>query len=138
TAPRSASCHVPSSASDGRRPGQASTGTNASSDVAASSSIGSKRVARAVPRRGDWEGRAIDTDTPYRYIQAPTGGTMLDVTLHIEGMSCGHCLNAVNGALNSVPGARVISVQQGRATVQVPSADVTATLVAAVERAGYR
>ena len=63
---------------------------------------------------------------------------MVDVTLHIEGMSCGHCLNAVNGALNSVPGARVVTVQQGRATVQVPSADLTGALVEAVEHAGYR
>jgi copper chaperone CopZ len=63
---------------------------------------------------------------------------MIDVTLHIEGMSCGHCLNAVNGALNSVSGAKVITVQQGRAEVQVGSAEVTKELVAAVERAGYR
>jgi copper chaperone CopZ len=62
---------------------------------------------------------------------------MTDITLHIDGMSCGHCLNAVNGALNSVAGARVIAVQQGRATVQVPSDDVTDQLIAAVERAGY-
>jgi copper chaperone CopZ len=63
---------------------------------------------------------------------------MVDVTLHIEGMSCGHCLNAVNGALNSVPGAKVITVQQGRATVQVPSAEFSGALVQAVEHAGYR
>jgi copper chaperone CopZ len=63
---------------------------------------------------------------------------MSQVTLHIEGMSCGHCLKAVNQALNSVPGARVVSVQIGRAVVETapdgPSAD---QLVAAVDEAGY-
>lgn len=64
---------------------------------------------------------------------------MSKVTLHIEGMSCGHCLNAVNQAIGKVPGARIESVQIGRAVVETgpdgPSAEV---LAAAVARAGYR
>ena len=32
---------------------------------------------------------------------------MRRATLHIEGMSCGHCLNAVNRALSAVPGVRI-------------------------------
>ncbi len=60
------------------------------------------------------------------------------VTLHIEGMSCGHCLKAVNQALHAVPGAHVVSVQIGRAVVETgddgPSEDA---LVAAVDAAGY-
>lgn len=63
---------------------------------------------------------------------------MSAVTLQIEGMSCGHCLNAVNGALASVAGATVVQVQMGRATVEVASAPVTDALVAAVAKAGYR
>lgn len=63
---------------------------------------------------------------------------MKTVTLHIEGMSCGHCINAVNKALNGVEGANVVSVQVGRAVVETapdgPSAD---QLVAAVDEAGY-
>jgi copper chaperone CopZ len=64
---------------------------------------------------------------------------MTPITLHIDGMSCGHCLNAVNRALSSVPGATVQSVQLGRAEVGVDAAsqDVKAALVAAVEAAGY-
>jgi copper chaperone CopZ len=61
------------------------------------------------------------------------------VTLQIDGMSCGHCLNAVNRALSGVPGVAVQSVQMGRAEVEVDAASRTVTdaLVAAVEQAGY-
>jgi copper chaperone CopZ len=62
---------------------------------------------------------------------------MKKVTLHIEGMSCGHCLNAVNQALNGIPGAKVGAVQMGRAEVEVPDAMGSDPLVTAVEAAGY-
>jgi copper chaperone CopZ len=64
---------------------------------------------------------------------------MRQVTLHIEGMSCGHCLNAVNRALSAVPGLKIDGVRLGRADV---SYDETTTqpsdLEAAVADAGYR
>jgi copper chaperone len=60
------------------------------------------------------------------------------ITLHIQGMSCGHCLNAVNRALQSVPGVEIRSVQIGRAEVAVPSPEVAPALVAAVALAGYQ
>jgi copper chaperone len=64
---------------------------------------------------------------------------MKDITLTIGGMSCGHCLNAVNQAINSVPGVEVKSVQIGRAELRVPDADPGADRVrAAIEGAGYR
>jgi copper chaperone CopZ len=64
---------------------------------------------------------------------------MSTVTLHIEGMSCGHCLNAVNKALHAVPGAEVASVQIGRAVIQTgPDGPTAATLADAVTKAGYR
>ena len=64
---------------------------------------------------------------------------MRTVTLNIEGMSCGHCLNAVNRALGALPGVRVDSVQMGRAVV---SYDEQATdpdrITAAVAEEGYK
>lgn len=63
---------------------------------------------------------------------------MVSVLLHIDGMSCSHCLNAINRALSGVAGAVVRSVQMGRAEVDVSSSTVTDALVAAVEKAGYR
>ena len=64
---------------------------------------------------------------------------MRQATLHIEGMSCGHCLNAVNRALSAVPGVKIDAVRIGRADV---SYDETTTrpadLESAVAEAGYR
>ena len=59
------------------------------------------------------------------------------MVLHIEGMSCGHCLNAVNQALAGVAGAKVDSVRIGRAEVEVPETMSSDDLVTAVEEAGY-
>ena len=64
---------------------------------------------------------------------------MRQATLYIEGMSCGHCLNAVNRALSVVPGVRIDALRIGRADV---SYDENTTgpsqLEAAVADAGYR
>lgn len=63
---------------------------------------------------------------------------MPTVTLHIEGMSCGHCLNAVNKALHAVPGALVESVQIGTAVIVTePGGPTAEDLATAVTRAGY-
>ena len=62
---------------------------------------------------------------------------MQKMVLHIEGMSCGHCLNAVNQALAGVAGAKVDSVRIGRAEVEVPETMSSDDLVTAVEEAGY-
>jgi copper chaperone len=64
---------------------------------------------------------------------------MRHVTLHIEGMSCGHCLNAVNRALSSLPGVRIDEVRIGRADVSYDeSVTDPSRLQAAVAEAGYR
>lgn len=64
---------------------------------------------------------------------------MKDITLAISGMSCGHCLNAVSQAINSIPGVEVRSVQIGRAELRVPDADPTGDQVkGAIEDAGYK
>jgi len=63
---------------------------------------------------------------------------MRQATLHIEGMSCGHCLNAVNRALSDVPGVHIDAIRIGRADV---SYDENTTgpsqLEAAIREAGY-
>lgn len=59
--------------------------------------------------------------------------------LHIEGMSCGHCLNAVNRALSALPGVTLEQVQIGRAAVRHdPAVTDAAALVRAVEEAGFK
>jgi copper chaperone len=64
---------------------------------------------------------------------------MRNITLTISGMSCGHCLNAVNKALAAVPGITVNSVQIGRAELLVSDApDAVGPAQAAIEAAGYK
>jgi copper chaperone CopZ len=46
------------------------------------------------------------------------------LTMHIEGMSCGHCLNAVNQALASLTGVQVESVKIGRAELRYDPAKI--------------
>lgn len=64
---------------------------------------------------------------------------MQHLTLHIEGMSCGHCLNAVSRALTDLPGVEVESVRMGRADLRYDEQQVNpARIEAAVTDAGYR
>jgi copper chaperone CopZ len=64
---------------------------------------------------------------------------MRQTTLHIEGMSCGHCLNAVNRALAALPGVRIEAIRIGRADVSYDETATTpAQLETAVTDAGYR
>jgi copper chaperone len=64
---------------------------------------------------------------------------MKTATLQIEGMSCGHCLNAVNRALASLPGVALESVQIGRASLRYDESLITPDAIRdAVAEAGYR
>jgi len=64
---------------------------------------------------------------------------MTEATLHIEGMSCGHCLNAVNRALASLPGVEIASIRIGVAQVRYDERMTSpAALEGAVAEAGYR
>jgi copper chaperone len=64
---------------------------------------------------------------------------MRSLTLHIEGMSCGHCLNAVNQALAQLPGVRLEALRMGRADLQYDETAIEpARIEAAVTEAGYR
>jgi len=63
---------------------------------------------------------------------------MRQLTLHITGMTCGHCLHAVNEALIAHRGVRLESLRMGRAEVRYDE-DITspAAIEAAVTDAGY-
>jgi copper chaperone CopZ len=62
----------------------------------------------------------------------------MTTTVLIEGMSCGHCLNAVNRALAGVAGIRIVSVSIGRAVLEHQEPATLDQAVAAVTAAGYR
>ncbi|MEO7966068.1 MAG: cation transporter [Gemmatimonadaceae bacterium] len=60
------------------------------------------------------------------------------VTLAVGGMSCAHCVRAVDEALKSVDGVEVEGVTIGSATVAYDPTKVTmGTLIDAVSDAGY-
>jgi copper chaperone CopZ len=63
---------------------------------------------------------------------------MRQLTLHITGMSCGHCLHAVNEALVAHPGVQLESLRMGRAEVQYDEQVTTPMAIeAAITDAGY-
>lgn len=63
---------------------------------------------------------------------------MQDIEIRISGMSCNHCLNAVNRALGGVAGVQVKSVRIGQADLKVTDPTATDRVKIAIEEAGYR
>lgn len=60
------------------------------------------------------------------------------VTMKISGMSCGHCVAAVTGALKELDGVDVESVKIGAATVSYdPATTSPSAIAAAVGETGY-
>lgn len=60
-----------------------------------------------------------------------------EVTLTIDGMSCGHCVRSVKAALDSVVGVAVKSVGVGTAVIEASDAAAADRAIAALEAAGY-
>ena len=61
------------------------------------------------------------------------------VKLKIDGMSCEHCVRAVSGALQEVPGVEaVVEVSLDRGEALIDGSAETALLIEAVEAEGYR
>lgn len=59
-------------------------------------------------------------------------------TLKVEGMSCGHCVQAVRKAITEVEGATLEQLAIGSATVSFdPSRTTVGALIEAVADAGY-
>lgn len=60
------------------------------------------------------------------------------VSLKVDGMSCGHCVHAVQKAIAAVPGAKVEHLEIGAATVSFDPAQASVgALLDAVADAGY-
>lgn len=66
-------------------------------------------------------------------------GISMTETLHIKGMSCGHCVKAVEMALKEIPGVHHVQVDlaTGTATVETASALDRETVRRKIEKAGY-
>jgi copper chaperone len=63
---------------------------------------------------------------------------MTTLTIAIDGMTCGHCLRTVDGALRSLPGVSVEHLKVGSATVTFDETVIDQERIAqAIEDAGY-
>ncbi len=63
---------------------------------------------------------------------------MTTTTITINGMTCSHCVAAVQKALAAVPGLQVEAVTIGSATVSTdPASGLLAAAEAAIDDAGY-
>jgi P-type Cu+ transporter len=63
---------------------------------------------------------------------------MEELTLAIDGMSCGHCVSRVKQTLTAVPGVHVRDVSIGSASVAYDASATTPEEIAtAVSAAGY-
>ena len=63
---------------------------------------------------------------------------MEDLTLQIDGMSCGHCVARVKKALSNLDGVNVRSVEVGSAEMRYdPSRISPDQVLEAVDAAGY-
>lgn len=65
---------------------------------------------------------------------------MAELTLAVDGMTCGHCTSAVATALEAVPGVGRVSVDlvAGTATLDADAAVDRAAIASAIDEAGYR
>ena len=82
----------------------------------------------------------LDSVLGYRLYTAgePTSSTSMTTILSLAGMSCGHCIRAVEAALAKA-GASVVRVTRGEAVIEHdPATPLPRTVVGAIEDAGYR
>ena len=64
---------------------------------------------------------------------------MVDMTMQIDGMSCGHCVAQVRKALEALEGVDVQQVAVGTATVSYDQSAMSEDRIAhAVESRGYQ
>ena len=88
-------------------------------------------------------GASVVVHTPGEYTSTKeirmntTTETNKTTTLSIDGMSCGHCVQAVTKALSAVPGVKVRSVAVGSAVIEAADGWTTGKAVAALDEAGY-
>ncbi|MGO4108339.1 cation transporter [Paenibacillus sp. YAF4_2] len=63
---------------------------------------------------------------------------MTNVTLKVEGMSCGHCVSAVEKAITGAGASGSVDLAAGKVTVQYDDKKVTLEAIkGAIEEQGY-
>jgi len=63
---------------------------------------------------------------------------MQNVTLNVEGMSCQHCVNSIEGALKTIGASGKVNLATNSVTVEFDSNKLTLeTIKEAIEEQGY-
>lgn len=63
---------------------------------------------------------------------------MQNVTLNVQGMSCGHCVNSVEGAVKSLGASAKVDLANNSVTVNYDESKVSLeTIKEAIEEQGY-
>jgi copper chaperone len=63
---------------------------------------------------------------------------MQTTTLKVEGMSCGHCVNSVEGAVKKLGASSKVDLNAGSVTVEYDASKVTLDAIKeAIEDQGY-
>jgi copper chaperone len=63
---------------------------------------------------------------------------MQTITLKVEGMSCGHCVNSVEGAVNKLGASGKVDLNGGSVTVNFDESKVSLDAIKeAIEDQGY-
>ncbi|WP_308639598.1 copper chaperone CopZ [Paenibacillus silvisoli] len=63
---------------------------------------------------------------------------MTTTTLKVQGMSCGHCVNSVEGALTKLGAAGNVDLKSGSVTIEFDESKVTIDAIKeAIEDQGY-
>jgi copper chaperone len=64
---------------------------------------------------------------------------MKEQTFSIQGMSCGHCVRSVTGALEAIPGVQIKKVVVGQADISYDETKTNDTvLIHAIEEEGFQ
>jgi copper chaperone len=59
------------------------------------------------------------------------------LVLHVQGMSCGHCVAAITSALAPLPGVTGVDVDLANGVVTVAGSPSEDAVAAAIEDSGY-
>ncbi|MCY9657136.1 copper chaperone CopZ [Paenibacillus chondroitinus] len=63
---------------------------------------------------------------------------MQSITLKVEGMSCGHCVNSVEGAVKKLGATGKVDLNAGSVTVEYDESKLTLDAIKeAIEEQGY-
>ncbi|WP_442603267.1 copper chaperone CopZ [Paenibacillus sp. KN14-4R] len=63
---------------------------------------------------------------------------MKNVTLQVEGMSCNHCVNAIEGALNGIHASSKVDLSAGTVAVEFDESKLSLEAIKeAIEDQGY-